>query len=75
MSKKLKTAILANKVSIRSKQSGEVSVWYRTREGGRSTIVVRGFTTTELAPKLTEAAQLQWSNLEQLVKQGSIEIL
>ena len=75
MSKKLKTAILANKVSIRSKQSGEVSVWYRTREGQRSTVVVRGFSTTELAPKLTDAAMLQWSNLDQLVKQGAIEIV
>ncbi|KKN24306.1 hypothetical protein LCGC14_0896140 [marine sediment metagenome] len=74
MSKKLKAAMMAGTVSIRSKQSGEVSVWYRDREGKRQTVVIGGFTTIELAPKLTDAALLQWSNLSDLVK-TSIEIL
>jgi hypothetical protein len=74
MSKKLKAAMMAQQVSVRSRQSGEISVWYRDREGKRQTVVVRPFTTIELAPKLTEAKLLQWSNLDQLIRQGAIEI-
>jgi hypothetical protein len=74
MSKKLKVAMMSGRVVVRSKQSGEVSVWYRDRDGKRCTVVVPGFAIVELAPKLTDAQLLQWSNLDQLVK-GSIEIL
>lgn len=75
MSIKLKQAILANKVSVESKQSGESLVWYRDREGKRRTVVVGGFKKTELAPKLTEAKLLVYSNLETLVKQRAIRII
>ena len=75
MSKKLKAAMLAGKVTILSKQSGQVSVWYRDREGERQTVTVTGFTKVEMAPKLTDAQRLQWSNLEELVKARAIKIL
>ena len=75
MSKKLKAAMLAGTVTIRSKQSGQVSVWYRDRDGERQTVTVSGFTDIEMAPKLTDAARLQWSNLEDLVKARAIAIL
>ena len=75
MSKNFKAAILSGKVTVRSKQSGQVSIWYRDRDGERKTVVVGPFATVELAPKLTDAARLQWSNVEQLVKQRSIAIV
>lgn len=75
MSKKLKAAMMADKVVIRSKQSGQVSVWYRDRNGERKFVVVNGFATVELAPKLTDAVRLQWSNVEQLVKARAIAIV
>ena len=76
MSKKLKAAMMAGKVVVRSKQSGEVSIWYRDRDGRRQTVLVPGFAEVELAPKLTDAKLLQWSNVEDLVKQrGGIAIV
>lgn len=75
MSKKLKAAILAEKVSVRGKTSGETSVWFRDPEGKRVSITIGPFATVELAPKMTEAKMLHWSNLEELVKRGAIEIL
>ena len=75
MSKKLKSAILAEKVSVRNKITGEVNVWFRGRDLQRHTLILRTFAEEELAPKHTEAVLLQFSNLEDLVKQGLIEIL
>ncbi len=75
MSKKLKAAMLSGEVSVRSRQTGQVSVWYRNRQGVRSTFLLDKFVTAEIAPKLTDAKMLQWSNLAQLVKVGAIEIL
>lgn len=75
MSKKLKAAIMAGTVKVQSTQSGQVSVWYRDREGNRKTVLVSGFSVVELAPKLTSAELLPWSNIEQLTKQGAIRVL
>ena len=75
MSLKLKQAILSNKVSVRNKTSVEVKIWYRTREGNRATKNLGPFAVTELAPKLTDAARLRTSNLDDLVKRGAIAIL
>ena len=75
MSKKLKAAMLGNEVLVRSKQTGQLLVWFRDRDGKRKTALVSPFTTVELAPKLTDAKLLQWSNLAQLVKLGAIEIV
>lgn len=75
MSKKLKQAMLGENVSVRSKQTGQVSVWFRDVQGNRQTFLLKPFATAEIAPKLTEARLLQWSNLAQLVKLGAIEIV
>lgn len=75
MSKKLKQAIMLKKVSVRNKTSGEVSVWYRDENGTRRTKIIKPFTTQELSPKLVEADFLQFSNLEDLVRKGAIQIL
>jgi len=74
-SAKLNQAMLANKVSVQSKQSGEALVWYHDREGVRRTLVVGRFGTFEMAPKRTDAKRLKYSNLEALVKRGAIRIV
>lgn len=75
MSKKLKQAIMLKEVSVRNKTSGEVSVWYRTEEGERRTQILKPFSAQELAPKLVDARYLQFSNLEDLVRRGAVQIL
>jgi hypothetical protein len=75
MSKKLKRAMMATNVKVRNKTTGEVMVWYRDRSNKRQTLVLRSYATEELAPKLTDAMMLQWSNLEDLARASLIEIL
>ena len=75
MSVKLKAAMLANKVSVQSKQAGEALVWYRDRDGKRATELISPFATVELAPRLTDAKLLIHSNLDDLVAQRAIRIV
>jgi len=75
MSKKLKRAMMATNVKVRNKTTGEVMVWYRDRSNKRQTLALRSYATEELAPKLTDAMMLQWSNLEDLARASLIEIL
>jgi len=75
MSKKLKQAIMSGTVKVRSTQAGEVSIWFRDRDGVRRTVTVGGFNTVELAPKLTTAEHLNWSNIEALVRARAIAIV
>lgn len=74
MSKKLKAAMLASKVEIRSKQTGEVTVRYLDRNKKRAQVKIAPFATIELVPRRTDAKLLQFSNLERLVKLGAVAI-
>jgi hypothetical protein len=75
MSKKLKAAIFGNKVEVANRTSGEVMIRYMDRNRKRAVFVLHPFTAQELAPKLTDPALLNFSNLTELVKKGSIKIL
>jgi len=75
MSKNLQAAILSGAVTVRSKQSGEINVWYRDIENERKTLTIPGKATREIAPKLTSAPKLKFSNVGKLVNSGALEIV
>lgn len=74
MSKKFKAALQSGTVTLRSKSAGEVSVWYIDRSNKRAFTVLRPFATKEMAPKMTDAARLRHSNIEDLVRKGLVAI-
>ena len=74
-SKKLKKAIMSGKVQVRNRTGTEVLIWYRGRDGKRYTAIIAPNATTELAPRLTDAPLLEYSNIEDRGKAGRIEVL